>query len=892
MDTQEILVEVKSLSRPARACSFYRVDLHVHSPASADYQGQSDISPYGFISEFVARGFDVIAITDHNTGTYIDQAIEARNQIASTEGKNITILPGVELHVSPGVHLLAILPEGGSEAIKDLLSRLGLPSSQHGDTTKLISEPIGEIRRIVNERKGLLIGAHCNSTKGIVKELSGQARIEWLQALDALEINSESGDDKISKTIDYVRNSLKVVIPFTFGSDSHDAASDATGMWVKMAEPSYTCLRQLSFEPQLRVSRIKPTAHTHGRIIGFTTTQGIYANESFRFSPNLNTLLGGRGAGKSAAIDLLRFAFEAEPRADDIGNEVFTRRIMSFLQSVGEVLVVVVGTDEQTYVVSRSGAYEVPSARARPVFTKPALVYQVAEGDLIPRHTRPLNILGIEFYGQGEVARLADRVDEQLRLIDENLDHSAATASIADAERHLKEHENRLIECKQCLEALRAEAASRPELEGRRTHLAKSLADPVFDERTRWDREKAWIEGQQGWLQGVLNSLPDSILPRTDLPINVEGSSAKPVLEKVLQLSDRIFKGGRADLAGLRSSLEGGLSELAGYRSEWNAAFEAAEERYRARLAELGAANLAEAAAELRRVELELTRIETGVEPRIKQFRSEITTLENGRSKHLAELRDARSRIASSRSSFVEELNAGLGGNVVVDLSGIDMSLYFDAVDSPLRGTGMHSRQQQVSKICESLTPTSFAEIIRTRAKDELTSIGLTDSNASRMLSGLTDNDLYQIERVDIPQRPSIRIKREGEAVHSDLSTLSVGEKCSAILSIVLLSKGKPLVIDQPEDDLDHAFIINSIVEGIRTAKSSRQIIAATHNPNIPVLGDAEMVFRVARKAGYHICQIQISGGLELPRVTAEVQSLEGGAEAFERRRRRYSGVS
>ena len=72
-----------------------------------------------------------------------------------------------------------------------------------------------------------------------------------------------------------------------------------------------------------------------------------------------------------------------------------------------------------------------------------------------------------------------------------------------------------------------------------------------------------------------------------------------------------------------------------------------------------------------------------------------------------------------------------------------------------------------------------------------------------------------------------------------------------------------------------HAFIINSIVEGIRTAKPSRQIIAATHNPNIPVLGDAEMVFRVARQAGDDICRVRISGGLELPEVTAEVQSLE-----------------
>ena len=204
----------------------------------------------------------------------------------------------------------------------------------------------------------------------------------------------------------------------------------------------------------------------------------------------------------------------------------------------------------------------------------------------------------------------------------------------------------------------------------------------------------------------------------------------------------------------------------------------------------------------------------------------------------------------------------------------------------------MHHREEQISLVYDnSFAPEQFVEIVSTALIDQLTAIGITHNSAKLMIQYLAEDDLYKIERVDVPPLPSIRMKREGETSYTDLSSLSVGEKCSAILSIALLSKGKPLVIDQPEDDLDHAFIVNSIVEGIRTAKSDRQIIAATHNPNIPVLGDAEMVFRVARLTGNDICRIQNSGGLELPQVTEEVQSLEGGAEAFERRRQRYSGV-
>ena len=716
-------------------------------------------------------------------------------------------------------------------------------------------------------------------------------RLEWLDAIDALEINSGTKDHSIAKTIDYVTDDLRVSIPFTFGSDSHDCTSEDKGMWVKMAEPSFTCLKQLIFEPDLRISRSVPIAAEHGRIVGFTTTHGIYEDEHFRFSPNLNVLLGGRGAGKSAAIDLLRFAFEAEPRSGDENSEGFANRIMGFLRSAGEVLVVFIGTDGETYVIIRSGAYETPRPRATPIFTDAARVYQVAGDNLIQREMHPIDVLGVEFYGQGEVAELANRVDEQLRLIDENLDHSAETVAIAEAQEELSKDESRLVEYRQRVEELRVETAERPRLKERRNHLSESLADPIFAERTGWDRERTWLQGRQDSVQAVLDILPESIPTSTDISIDIEKSSAKVVLEKVREASDRILKNGRADLNRFRASITTAMSELEGYRSEWNKEFEIANDRYRARLAELEADNLDQVAAEQRSIESKLTRIETIIEPEIKQVESEIAVLESRRSNLLEKLRAARAAIDTSRSDFVKELNSRLGGDVKIELCDNDTSSYFDAIDIPLQGSRMQRRPDQVSLVCESFKPNEFVEIVRAASIEELTAIGVTENNASRLISSLTENVLYEIERVEVPPLPSIQIKRENEAYYTELSKLSVGEKCSAILSIALLSKGKPLVIDQPEDDLDHAFIIDSIVEGIRSAKSDRQIIAATHNPNIPVLGDAEMVIRVARRPGEDVCCIQNSGGLELPQVTKEVQSLEGGAQAFERRRQRYSGI-
>lgn len=891
LDAEKIPPVVKSLSRERRSCTYYRVDLHVHTPASADYQGDMEITADDFVRSFVERGFGLIAICDHNTGSYIDDALAAREKIVKDDGKNIAILPGVEIYASPGIHLLAILPEGGSAAISDVLSRLGLPVTDHGDTTKLISLPIAEISRIVHERGGLLIGAHCNSTHGIVQDLEGQARLEWLREVDALEVNSDSDTEKIRRTMEYVSDSLNVSIPFTFGSDSHDCASETTGMWLKMAEPSFRSLLQLTYEPELRVSRTEPAPVAHGRIVGFTTTLGVYPDIRFRLSPHLNVILGGRGAGKSAAIDLVRFAFEAEPVSDDEANKVFAERIAGFLQSVGEVLVVVAAADGETYVVVRRGSFERPSHRSPPRFTDAAQVYQLAGTELIRREMQPQEVLAIEFYGQGEVAQLANRVDEQLRLIDENLDHSRELARIDEAELALAAGESELAQHAQELELLRVEVADGPSLEERRDRLAASLADPIFETRKRWEREELWIQRQQGWVQNLLNAVPPSLPSLTDVDIDLEGSPMRSLLESIRDTSGQVSQNAQASLKETRDNLEEAISELAARQDEWKSAFETANQEYRDRLAELGIANLDAVANEQQQVEQDLAHIESHVKPEIERIQSEIDRLEAERAGLLSSLREARAAIARSRLAFIKELNSRLDGKVLVDLTGVDRSMLLEAIDTPLQGSGMQRREDQIALACEAFSPEEFVAVMRNRSLDALMALGITENNATRMLNGLTHEVLHRIERVDIPQRPSIRIKREGESHYTDLSSLSVGEKCSAILSIALVSKGKPLIIDQPEDDLDHAFIIDSIVGGIRSAKSERQIVAATHNPNVPVLGDAEMVFRVARVAGADECSIQSSGGLELPQVTAQVQSLEGGAEAFERRRRKYSGA-
>ena len=113
-----------------------------------------------------------------------------------------------------------------------------------------------------------------------------------------------------------------------------------------------------------------------------------------------------------------------------------------------------------------------------------------------------------------------------------------------------------------------------------------------------------------------------------------------------------------------------------------------------------------------------ITHIENVIEPEIKQIESVISTLKDARASLLAKLKDARSVISQSRSVFVEELNARLGGEVLLDLCGHNATLFYDAVNSPLQGSGMQRREDQLSLACEGFAPEEFVEIIRMASID------------------------------------------------------------------------------------------------------------------------------------------------------------------------------
>ena len=153
-----------------------------------------------------------------------------------------------------------------------------------------------------------------------------------------------------------------------------------------------------------------------------------------------------------------------------------------------------------------------------------------------------------------------------------------------------------------------------------------------------------------------------------------------------------------------------------------------------------------------------------------------------------------------------------------------------------------------------------------------------------------------EIEELELPPTMHIELNVAAEGQAPDWRTLeglSTGQKATAVLLLLLLESEAPLIVDQPEDDLDNRFITEGVVPKMRDEKRRRQFIFATHNANIPVLGDAELIVGLIAKgeAGQGRAEMpaEYMGSIDSRTVQSIVEDiLEGGKEAFEIRRRKY----
>jgi hypothetical protein len=344
-------------------------------------------------------------------------------------------------------------------------------------------------------------------------------------------------------------------------------------------------------------------------------------------------------------------------------------------------------------------------------------------------------------------------------------------------------------------------------------------------------------------------------------------------------------------------------SDLTSANAAWTKALKAFNKRYAA-ATERSSAH----ASKLEELE-ELERRQQGVRETIAEARTELATLGDPAAVH-AELRVSWREVQNERSSVMEEqcerlteLSGGLIRASVRRSAGAERLL--NPFKAAIAGSGVHAAKVQkfLGKVSESDDPLAAwlaamdeleDRVLRSVEAGDLPPLqsalmAFSEAEMAKIVKKLAAEKVLELSLLPLNDQPLFEYRRK-ESDYIGFADASAGQQATALLRVLLNQPGPPLIIDQPEDDLDSQVILNS-VDQIWEAKHRRQLIFSSHNANLVVNGDAELVICCHyRKAGDHSGgTIKLQGAIDIPKVKDEITTvMEGGEKAFRLRKEKY----
>lgn len=909
---------MRELPDVAVGAVWYCVDFHLHTPGARTFELPSGVDVEKaddrerFANEYVRKlteaGVQIAAITDYQ-GVRQPWFQLIREHAQAT---GIVVLPGAEMAIGEGagkgLHLLLVCsPDMDPERIADAIRYQGRsPDPLYPDSVRAgheelkLREPLRDTLANVRERLGcVVIAAHASSSKGLFTALTIRDAAELIRdgLIDAVD-QCDSALTKLQGTGQFTKEQL-ASFACTSSSDPHNLAElgvpkqlgrGRSLTWIKLSAFGADSLRLALHDPQTRVLTRRPEPVHHPRVLSMEVEGGFLDGLALRFSDDLTTLIGGRGAGKSAILETLRYGLGGEPYSDQSER---ISLIGHALGSGGRVRLVFErpGTERQRYEVTR-----VFGQQPRVICLATRVLMDVPPLDLFGPSGSPVILL------QREIQAVARDDSFRLRLLDEIIGDEARQADVL---------------VRRTLEELRRNAREIEELERQITKR-----DEYAERLNRLDADVAYYEQQ-----GVAEKLDrhsklasdgarlETAARRTVEALDSHRQSTTSVVDGLaaaaseLTVAESEYRAMLKDLAGsieaARHSTEAALdtadAQLTGLRdriasalAEWPERLVGLEDDLRRIQQGLGAGPV-----DAKRY-LDLVGERTALQPIVEgmnRLEDDRRRLQETRDRLLRRLQDERHHGFTLRQRAAASVNGVLNGRLRMDITYLGDTAEFERrLSTVLRGSRLTADAISSIASATGVDGVELANSVRRGTSAASARFSLTEAMTHRLVSWLTEDPdrLREVEILAPDDRVAIALIVDGAP--RDLAELSSGQKATALLLLLFAQGGRPLVLDQPEDDLDNRFVYEDVVSLLRDEKGvtdpgrRRQIIAATHNANIPVNGDAELVLSLADNGGH--CQVRTRASIDDPTVREEIRTvLEGGAEAFRRRAQKYGGL-
>jgi len=837
----------------------------------------------------IEEKIEVVGIADHGN---VD-CIEPIRDLFKEHG--IVVFPGFEICSSEKAHFVCLFPEFTKiDELHRYLGTLGMTDIEDGVRPSNLTGI--DLLSKVWDLGGLTFAAHVTSDSGVLfQKLPHIWRDKRLVAaqipktLDELHSEKTLNFYRILTNQDpaYAREQPIALINSRDVKKPEDLKNPTASCLIKMTVPCFSSFKQAFLDPESRVRLNSDVPEEHYSWINRIEFTGGYLDEiNITFSKHLNAIIGGRGTGKSTLLECIRYALDIRP----IGKNAIKQHDEIIKENLGKVKARIEIFIRSSVMNGREYSIARRYGESPIVKDDKGSISTFTPRDLLPH---------IEIFGQNEIYEIAQDPQNSLTLLNrfQELTDSDYEKKRIEILHKLKKNREEILDAKKKLNEVNYEVERLPRIrEQVEQYTGLGLQDklklvPIIE------KEKVTSERIRDEIQILQNSI---------LQVKDNISDTTYLNDSVIQ--DFIHKDIFIRLQSLINGLNGELTtffsqcdeivhkNLLTIEKELQILSEAiiqSEENLHNTFKDIPECH-GRSGKEIGILFQTLLRDIERIKPKEtmqNNLNAQISALNKTRTSLLAELSEIRSKRSANLQRGLSKLNKKLSKKLKLHVNPeSDRSeLITFLLNSNLDGIG----QKRLSFIetIDDFSPVRFAHLIR-EGTQALRDAGwsITPSLAEA-LPTLSFSKIMELEEFELRDVISIElnVSHEGKEVYRSLERLSTGQQCTAILHLLLLENNDPLIIDQPEDNLDNAFIADRIVIELRSEKISRQFIFATHNANIPVFGDAEWIGVIEAEENHASIPDSMQGAIDIPQIQQRAADiLEGGKKAFNQRKDKY----
>lgn len=880
----------EALKQPNGA-RFYRCALQVNPFAyhgrhgkQMAFQNEADYNA-AIVDACHANGIEAIAVTDHY------RVSDSVGLVNSARAAGVFVFGGFEAASDDGVHFLCLYDPEKDTSLERLIGQLGVRDhtalSPNGDKNCL------KLLECVREQGGITVAAHVAADNGLLVTLEGQPRVNAWKSPElyacALPGPASDAPQNVRAIVEnkdaaHWRERRVAVINASDVNSPEALADPRSSCFIKMSALSVEGLRQAFLDPDSRIRlHSDPHPEPHAEFVAMAWEGGFLDGTRIHFNGNLNVLVGGRGTGKSTVLESLRYALAIDP----LGEEA-TKAHQGVLKYVLKS-----GTKVSLLVRSHHPAkhdYTIERTIPNPAVVKDehGEVLNLSPRDVVP---------GVEVFGQHEISELTKSREKMTLLLERFVERDPnAAAQKSKLRLELERSRVRIADVQREMKLIDERLSLLPGLE----ETQKRFQDAGLEDKLK---EKSLLVREERILATIKERLQPVLAVRQELsgllPIDTAFLSAKALeglpngarLAEGAAILGRVTDQLQAIAGAIDKAMTGADAELATLRAKWDERKQTVETTYQALLRELQKSKIdGEEFIRLRRQIEELRPLREKKEALVRDMAAHQTNRRNLLDEWLnlqgseyRALEKAAKRVSRKLKSKVRAM-VTMGGNR-------------EPLEKLLRDEvgGNLAAVLERLKSRDSLSLPDLAQRCREGKDSLIANYSLPPAAAERMAQAAPEL-FMKIEELELPATTKVELNTsaEGEAeTWQTIEALSTGQKATAVLLLLLLESEAPLVVDQPEDDLDNRFITDGVVPTMKEEKRKRQFVFSTHNANIPVLGDAELIIGLTTGVQNDAVQGRISerhmGSIDMQPVREMVEEiLEGGKTAFEMRRQKY----